>query len=318
MHDPKRMFKFDTASAISQGAREYQQDAIISDFANGADICFAVLSDGMGGHAAGDVASKIVVTEVFSALTLQRTAIAQDPTALCDILQNLVTSANRCLKSHMAAHPETHGMGATLVACVVVEDRLHWISVGDSPLFLWRDDALQQINEDHSLGPHIDFLVQSGALSAEEGANHLERNVLTSVLAGQSKLTQVDCPVRPLQLKAGDTIIVASDGLQFLTNDEISQTLRDRPTGRSAEIVEALMTRLNDLDDPDLDNIAVSLIQVSARAQEGATPHSAPYHGDTPDRTSRWPFGKRDTLMEVARRARARASAWQGNFTDGA
>jgi serine/threonine protein phosphatase PrpC len=311
------MFKFDNASAISQGGRDYQEDAIVSDFSNGADIGFAVLSDGMGGHAAGDVASKIVVTEVFRELTFQRERIAANPAALAEILQNAALSANACLKNHMNAYPDTNGMGATLVACIVVRDQLHWISVGDSPLFLFRDNVLQQLNEDHSLGPHIDLMVQSGVITSEEGQNHPERNVLTSVLAGQTKLFQIDCPSKALLLKAGDTIIVASDGLQYLTNDSILQVLRDRPMARSADITDALMSKLHDLGDPDLDNVSMSLIQVRAAAHESATAHSRFRNGVGSDFTLRWPFVKREPIAAVARRARARTENRQGSSADG-
>lgn len=318
MRDIRALFKFDTASAISQGGRDYQEDAIVCDFSNGADIGFAVLSDGMGGHAAGDVASKIVVTEVFSELTFQRDKITVRPADLTDILQNVAMSANACLKSHMTAHPETEGMGATLVACVVIRDKLHWISVGDSPLFLFRDNVLRQLNEDHSLGPHIDLLVQSGAISPEDGENHPERNVLTSVLAGQEVLAHVDCPAKPLILKPGDTIIVASDGLQYLTNDAIAQVLRDRPLGRSADITDALMAKLVDLGDPDLDNISMSLIQVGAASHDRVGPSSGTFGGAMSGGILRWPFGKRDTSGEVARRARERTESLIGSPPDGA
>lgn len=318
MHNHNPSFKFDNASAISQGGRDYQEDAIVSDFSNGADVGFAVLSDGMGGHAAGDVASKIVVSEVFNKLIFQREEIARNPTTLVDILQNAAMSANACLKSHMNANPKTNGMGATLVACIVIEDRLNWISIGDSPLFLFRDNVLQQLNDDHSLGPYIDSMVQSGALTAEAGDDHPERNVLTSVLGGQSEIPQVDCPTSSLTLRSGDTLIVASDGLQFLKNDTIAQILRDRPMARSADIVDALMSKLSDLNDPNLDNVSFSLIQVRAAALGAEIAQIVPEIGQVPDRKLRWPFAKRETPVAAAARARARAKNRQDRSHDDA
>ena len=92
-------FTFDAASALSQGGRDYQEDALISDYSLGSDISFTVLADGMGGHAAGDMASKIVVTEVFSELMFQR---ADAEAFAHDIPQSLTAaalSANACLKA---------------------------------------------------------------------------------------------------------------------------------------------------------------------------------------------------------------------------
>ncbi|MEM6939168.1 MAG: protein phosphatase 2C domain-containing protein [Pseudomonadota bacterium] len=261
--DAKTQFRFDTASAISKGSRDYQEDAVISDFSNGDELGFVVLADGMGGHAAGDIASKIVVTEVFSELTFMRAEMVRYSACISDALTKAADQANSMLREHVEAHPDTKGMGATLVATVVVGGKLHWISIGDSPLFMFRDNSLVQLNENHSMSKTIDMMVRTGLMSAEDGENHPDRNVLTSVLFGEP-VPEIDCPTQPMQLRAGDTLIVASDGLQFLSNTQIEKVLRDRPFARSSEIADALMDALKDLGDPDLDNVTLSVIQVRA------------------------------------------------------
>lgn len=254
-------FKFDTAAAISKGARDYQEDAIIADFMSGSEVSIAVLADGMGGHAGGDLASKVVVTEVFRELTFKRDAIADGSANVADVLHGAATAANDFLTHLIHEYPDRAGMGATLLGLLIVDGNLHWISVGDSPLFLYRDNQLTQLNEDHSFGPHIEYLVRSGALTEAEGANHPERNVLTSVLSGQD-IRQIDCPTSPFALQAGDTLIVASDGLQFLSDSQIAQVIRDRPLCRSAQIADSLMDEVKGLDHPDLDNVTLLTIQV--------------------------------------------------------
>lgn len=268
----KRKFKFDTASAISQGARDYQEDALICDFSGGSDLNFVVLADGMGGHAAGEVASKIVVTEVFSELTFMRPDMVARTACIKDALNRAASQANEMLSAHVAENPENKGMGATLVAAVIVGGHLYWISIGDSPLYLFRDNTLVQLNEDHSMGKTIDMMVKSGVLSAEVGENHPDRNVLTSVLFGEP-VPEIDCPDRPMVLQAGDTLIVASDGLQFLENTEIEKLLKERPFSRSSEVTEVLMDALKDLNDPDLDNVSLSVVQVRAPEKAIAIPH---------------------------------------------
>lgn len=257
----KFSLSFDAASAISQGARAYQEDALITEFSSGSGLGLVVLADGMGGHAAGDVASKIVVTEVFRELSTLRADMAKSSGCICDALQKAARQANETLKHHVVAHPETRGMGATLVSTVIVGRKLYWISIGDSPLFLFRDNALVQLNEDHSLSRTIDMMVQSGVLSAEDGENHPDRNMLTSALLGEP-IPEIDCPSDPTLLRAGDILIVASDGLQFLTNAEIEKLLRERPFGKSSDIVGALMSSLKIQNDPDLDNVSMSVIQI--------------------------------------------------------
>ncbi|WP_298837012.1 protein phosphatase 2C domain-containing protein [uncultured Roseobacter sp.] len=256
-----RRFNFDAASALSKGCRSYQEDSVIADYSRGSDVGLAVLADGMGGHAAGDVASKIVVTEVFSELMFQRCDPELFEREITSRLTEAAMAANACLRDHVRAHPETHGMGATLVATVIMNRRLYWISIGDSPLFLFRNGVLRQLNEDHSMAPQIDFMVRNGLMEAEEARNHPDRNILTSVLFGES-VPQVDCPDEPVPLEAGDILIVASDGLQFLTDEEIAGVLNDHAHASSADIADRLMERVSGLDDPELDNVSFSLVKL--------------------------------------------------------
>lgn len=249
----------DAASALSKGQRSYQEDAVIADFARGSDVGLIVLADGMGGHAAGDVASKIVLTEVYSALVFQRGEGAGLEPHVTDLLHTAAMEANTCLKEHVAAYPDTRGMGATLVASVIINRNLYWISIGDSPLLLFRDGKLRQLNEDHSMASQIDFMVKTGLIGADEGQNHPDRNTLTSVLFG-GDVAMIDCPQEPLELRAGDILIVASDGLQFLTYDQIEECLRQNQHRPSADIVEVLLHEVDSLHDPDLDNVSFSVV----------------------------------------------------------
>ena len=254
--------RYDVASGISQGARDYQEDAITADFPVGAEAGFVVLADGMGGHAAGDVASKIVLTEVFSELKFHFADVGAFEARAPEILRNVADLANETLRQHTRSHPETDGMGATLVVPALVENRLWWISIGDSPLFLYRNGRLSQLNEDHSMAPQIDFMVKSGLMDPQVAANHPDRNCLISVLMG-TRIPKVDCPVKPFELAAGDIVVCASDGLQFLTNAQIEKVLAKYRKTRSTEIAERLLGELLKLDDPDQDNISFTVIKVN-------------------------------------------------------
>ena len=254
--------RYDVASGISQGARDYQEDAITADFPVGAEAGFVVLADGMGGHAAGDVASKVVLTEVYSELKFHFADVEAFESRAPEILRGVATLANETLHQHTRNHPETDGMGATLAVPALVENRLWWISIGDSPLFLYRNGRLSQLNEDHSMAPQIDFMVQTGLLDPEAAVNHPDRNCLLSVLMG-SKIAKIDCPAKPHELQAGDIVICSSDGLQFLTNTQIEKVLGKYRKTRSTEIAERLLDELVRLDDPDQDNISFTVIKVN-------------------------------------------------------
>ncbi|NNL18464.1 MAG: serine/threonine-protein phosphatase [Boseongicola sp.] len=258
--------RFDVASVLNRGCRDYQEDAIATDFPRGAEFGYAVLSDGMGGHAAGDVASKIVVTEMFSELKFQSSDTKSFVENVCDVLKGAAVSANACMAAHTTNNPDTAGMGATLVAPVFLRDKLFWISIGDSPLYLYREGQLRQLNEDHSLGPHIDYMVRSGMMSEDVGRNHPDRNALTSVLIGET-IERIDCPEVPFQLRDGDILVVASDGLQFLSNSKIRSVLRGSDDQPSTQIADRLMSELTTLGDPEQDNICFSVIKVRFKAQ---------------------------------------------------
>ena len=259
---PSADLRYDVASAVSQGARDYQEDALASDFAHGGTMGFVVLSDGMGGHAAGDVASKIVVTEVFSELKFQSGDIDTLRVELHDVLREAILSANECLRAHTRANPATAGMGATVLAPIFMDQEMFWISVGDSPLYLFRDGELRQLNEDHSLGPQIDFMVNAGLITEELGRDHPDRNCLTSVLIGD-QIERIDCPEAPLDLRHDDIIIAASDGLQTLCDDELSELLTQVQDKPGHVIVSALMNELKAIDDPMQDNITICVVKVS-------------------------------------------------------
>ena len=254
--------RFDVASAIAQGGRDYQEDAIITDFPFGAESGVAVLADGMGGHAAGDVASKIVVTEVFSELKFQSTEMMEDERIIPDVMARAAIVANDVVRSHVMDNPDTRGMGATMVALVLIENRLFWMSIGDSPLYHYRSGKLQQLNEDHSMAPQIDYMVQAGLLDAEAGRNHPDRNCLTSVILGD-RIARSDCPGTPFELKLGDIVVVSSDGLQYLEEERIRKILHKYRRRRSAEIAGYLLEAIEELADPDQDNVSFSVIKMN-------------------------------------------------------
>ncbi|MEM7490222.1 MAG: protein phosphatase 2C domain-containing protein [Pseudomonadota bacterium] len=254
--------RYDVASGLSQGQRPYQEDTLITDFSIGVDCGFVVLADGMGGHEAGDVASKILVTEVFGELKFRAPGFPDDEAAIPAALDSAVQSGNESLRTYADAHPKLRGMGATLVSLVLVENRLFWMSVGDSPLYLLRDGTLERLNEDHSLAPEIDLMVRRGLLTEEAGRDHPDRNSLTSVVMGR-EIAKRDCPSQAFELRTDDVLIAASDGLDFLGPDgitEVAKRHRDRP---SAEIVRHLLDAIEELDDPDQDNVSISVLKLN-------------------------------------------------------
>ncbi|PRY91918.1 serine/threonine protein phosphatase PrpC [Hasllibacter halocynthiae] len=270
--------RYDVASAVAQGGRPYQEDATVADFPFGMDSGVAVLADGMGGHAAGDVASKIVVTQVYAALKFRSAEFAADEAAIPGIMAEAARRANEVIRGHVRRNPETRGMGATLVGLVAVENRLYWMSVGDSPLYLLRDGKLRQLNEDHSLAPQIDFMAEQGLITPEAARDHPDRNCLTSVLMG-GKIARADCPDAPYAMKMGDVLVISSDGLQYLEEPQIRKLLHRHRRRKSAEIAGHLLAALEELADPDQDNISFTVVKLNhmKRAERKIVPKPASF-----------------------------------------
>ncbi|MEM9248700.1 MAG: protein phosphatase 2C domain-containing protein [Pseudomonadota bacterium] len=254
--------RFDVASALSQGRRDYQEDALVTDFPVGEDIGVVVLADGMGGHAAGDVASKIVVTEVYAMLKRQSETFLTNAKSIPARMTSAAAKANASVRDHVKAQPERAGMGATLVSLVMRGEELYWTSIGDSPLYLMRGGQLQQLNEDHSMAPQIDMMVEAGLLDAAAAKDHPDRNCLTSAILGET-VARVDCPDTPFFMEAGDIIVVSSDGLQFLEEPEIERLIHRNRRRTAAEIAGILLQALEALREPDQDNISFSVIKVN-------------------------------------------------------
>ena len=212
------------ASAQLTGAREQQEDALaihapVADSGARAGEVLLVLADGMGGHAGGEVAARLVV-ERFSA------AYAESRLPIPDALRISLDLANEALAEAAADEPALHGMGSTLVCCAVNEDRLYWISVGDSPLWLYHDGMLHRLNADHSMVPLLNDMVRSGLMKQEEARTDPRRSQLRSAVAGRA-VPMVDLCDAPVQLQAGDLVMLASDGVETLTGDELAGLLQD-------------------------------------------------------------------------------------------
>ncbi|MDA9865169.1 protein phosphatase 2C domain-containing protein [bacterium] len=253
--------RFDVASALDRGGRDYQEDTLISDFAVGDDCGIVVLADGMGGHSAGDVASKTVVTEVYSELKFHSDLFFDHADSLPQLMLNAITNANDCIREEITEHPESLGMGSTVVAAVMAGSRMYWSSVGDSPLYHYRAGGMCQVNEDHSMAPQIDAMVAAGALHPDDAKTHPDRNSLTSAVAG-GNIARMDNRGIALDLKAGDIVVVSSDGLQFLDDKVITKIIARNRRKPSADIANALLQAVKGLDDPEQDNISFAVIKV--------------------------------------------------------
>ena len=238
------------------GTRSYQEDDFRTTVfpARDPDGCdlLMVLADGMGGHQGGAEASRLAVSTVVETFSQAAGGIAAR-------LRTSLDAANDAV-GREAADPRYAGMGCTLVACVVTDDEMaHWISVGDSPLWHLRVGGdgnagrMDRLNADHSMRPVLEDMVLLGRVTSAEVESGAA-NQLRSAVTGES-LTLIDAGAEPVRLGAGDRILLASDGLETLPNEEI---VRLSGGGRpSAAIVTDLLKAVEAAGKSSQDNASV-------------------------------------------------------------
>ncbi len=244
------------------GSRRQQQDSFgFSDLANEPFLRHAgvlgVVADGMGGMAHGDAASREAVRAFLSAYQM-KTPEESIPDALLRSL-NFSNAAVFQMALTMDAAEE---MGTTLVAAVVAGDKVHWISVGDSALFLVRDGEFTLCNEFHVFDHELAEQAERGLISREVAQAHPEREALTSFL-GAERIRHIDRSLRPLLVGPGDLLLVASDGLfKTLAPEAIMAGISEQAQATS----EALVARVIAAEKPYQDNVTVLSIRLMEEA----------------------------------------------------
>lgn len=246
---------FDFSGKEYLGDRPGQEDySIFRTLANGTEL-IAVLADGMGGHTSGEVASKLAV-DTFDATFSNHTSNLI-PVKLGAALQQCNSELANCIRSN----PALDGMGCTLVGIYISKAGIEWISVGDSPLFLFRSGKLTRLNADHSMAPVIAESLKSGKINKEEAKNHPNRNALRSALMG-GELNLVDASSSPNSLYAGDIVLLASDGLLTLSDSQIQKLLSSCKNISAQAIADLLINEVKAKNKPRQDNTTVQVVVI--------------------------------------------------------
>jgi len=214
----ERLMRVDSKSLTHVGLkRPLNEDSFCSNVEEG----LYVVADGMGGHAHGEVASRLAVEtiEEFIKLTSGDTdvtwpyGIDESLSLNGNRLKTSIRFANQRLLEHARTSAGCEGMATTVVAVLVEGDVAEIAHVGDSRLYLVRDGKITRLTSDHSW---VNEQVQSGVIDSEQARNHPLRNVVTRALGGRPDL-EVD--VQTLELRSGDRLLLCSDGLTTMLDD---------------------------------------------------------------------------------------------------
>ena len=249
----------DLTSAISwTGSDGGQPPDGLRRFEPGPKGAVLVVSDGMGGALAGDVASRMAVETVRDMLVGSEGEEASgcgDDAPLVECLRNATDYANFAIHRRSQEDSRCSGMGATLTGAAVTGETLDLVQVGDSRGYLIRGAEIKLATKDQSL---VQQLVDVGQISQEEAETHMFRNVILQALGAQSELTPVTCRVR---LNRGDILLLCSDGLSGKLHAEDMRRIVAANGGDLSAACAALISEANARGGED--NITVVLARFS-------------------------------------------------------
>lgn len=210
----------------------------------------AILADGMGGHQAGDVASRLAIEVVAEEIDKNEQADEQ-------ALAQWIEVANQAIRGVASTHSEYHGMGATIVVTLCRDDHLLFSYVGDSRLYRLWNGTLHQLSEDHTL---VQQYINEGMISTAEGKTWAGRNLLTKALGIEDSVTPTSGQAT---LRAGQTYLLCSDGLTDPVSDEQITEILSRPEQTAQSAADELVALANTNGGPD--NISVAVVRTRAK-----------------------------------------------------
>ena len=261
--------------------REHNEDAfIVADLSGAEPMRFSrevtwtpgrqgtlfMVADGMGGAAAGEIASEmavdIVLRELAAGIRSEDGSSPVEPTRFARAIRSATETANAAIHKFAGEHPEYRGMGTTATIAGLLGDTLYVAQVGDSRAYLLRDGQAHQITKDQSL---MQKLVEAGEISPEEAEQSERRNIILQALGPEG---QVKVDLTHQQVRRGDVLLLCSDGLSALVRTEaIAEVLRE--SADLEEACERLIALANSAGGPD--NITV----VAARFEGETLPTAA-------------------------------------------
>jgi PPM family protein phosphatase len=254
-------FLLASAARATTGERSGQEDAFRLWPAEGVAKpdgekggLLAVLADGMGGHTGGAVAGQ-TACETFADV------FAGAATSFDQRLQSALHASNEALARGVEQNAALRGMGCTIIGAWMDTSGIRWTSVGDSLLLLYRFPDVIRLNADHSLGSFLDEQARQNRITTAEAKQHHNRNALRSALTG-AKIDLIDMHSEPLELQAGDWVLLASDGICSLEGDEIADVVYKFRESSPAEMADGLIAAVTRKGVAGQDNTTVVAVRV--------------------------------------------------------
>ena len=227
--------------------RDHNEDSVIIVKSRENAYLLAV-ADGMGGHSCGEVASSIVIS--YLGHHFQESFYKMTKEQAIEWINDSVNEVNSKIFKYVQEHPESKGMGTTLVMAILTNDYLLFANIGDSSGFVLKNEKLHKITYDHTL---VNLLVQAGELSKEEARNHPRKNVLMKALG---TLDPIEADIFDCDMDV-NSIMLCSDGVtNMLENEQIEKVLNSE-----LEIEEKIVKLIHKCNNRGgLDNISIAYL----------------------------------------------------------
>ena len=208
-----------------------------------------IVADGMGGHKAGDFASKYTVETIEQEI---KQSFEKNPTT---IIKHAISVANEHVRRKAASDPNLTGMGTTVVVATIIGKYLQVANVGDSRLYIINDTEIKQVTRDHSL---VEEMIRLGGIERKDARLHPDKNIITRAIGARD---EVEADFFTVELGATDTVLMCSDGLtNMLEDQEIMDIIHTHDDPRNlVETAQALIDAAN--NNGGKDNIAVVLVK---------------------------------------------------------
>ncbi|MBR5230292.1 MAG: Stp1/IreP family PP2C-type Ser/Thr phosphatase [Firmicutes bacterium] len=227
---------------------------------NNEDACFVLLpdkvyvvADGVGGGNAGEIASRTAVNEIANYVVDHPVSLMNNKYAIVNYLQNCIDKANEKIYSLANTYQENSGMATTIAIVYISGGKAYIANVGDSRVYLFRDDRLVQLTEDHT---YVNTLLKAGIISKEQAAVDERKNVITKALGAEST---VEPDFFQIEISKDDIFLICTDGLyDEVDSEEISRVLKDNES--MSDVCTELVSRAN--KNGGHDNITIISLKV--------------------------------------------------------
>ena len=216
------------------------------------EIKLAILADGMGGYNGGEIASKLATETIKNYISNNLYSTLPEKNEIEKLILNAIEYANMVVYEKSKENENLSGMGTTLEVCLIYNNMVYVAHIGDSRVYLIRDNKIKQLTTDHS---YVENLIKEGKITKEEAINHPKKNIITKAL-GCSAFVEPD--IMQIKIKSQDIIIMTSDGLTNKVRDEKIYEIINKNIEAS---VESLIKEANELGGND--NITTIVIHNS-------------------------------------------------------